>query len=194
MFHAEADADLARLEEAVEQADYGRFLIRMYGFVAPVERLVLAAPEIDDYIDVRRFTKHELLRRDLRGFGLSVDAIDRLPRCAIMPFELADEALGWAYFIERGTLAHGNLFRHLAEMMPTELAFTSSFLKCYFGAASEMWRTFAIAVERAGDSSLRRDRMTEAARSAFRTWCTWRLQDTRVDSAPFELLQPSLSA
>ncbi len=174
MFHAEADADIARIEGAVEQAEYGRFLVRMYGFVAPVERLILAAPEIDDYIDVRRFTKHELLRRDLRGFGLSVDAIDRLPRCAIMPFELADEALGWAYFIERGTLAHGNLFRHLAEVMPTEFAFTSSFLKCYLGTSGETWRRFTTVLDRIADSPTGRQRLVDAATTAFRTLVDWR--------------------
>jgi heme oxygenase len=173
-FHAEADEDALTLLGVVTAADYQQFLAATYGFVAPLEQALAATPNLDRVADVRRFQKHKLLRRDLEGFHMSGDAIDRLPRCRVPMFGSAEEALGWAYMIERSTLGHTNLYRHLATAIPGDVAFTATYLKCYFGSVGESWKSFGDSLEAAGSIPAKAERMIDAARAAFRAHRSWR--------------------
>ena len=89
-----------------------------------------------------------------------------LPQCTVPLFDSPAEALGWAYVIERSTLGHHNLFRHLASRMPGEIAFASSFLKSYFGAVGEMWKNFLHALDMI-DEAPGETMVIEFAKSAF---------------------------
>jgi heme oxygenase len=182
-FHAEADEDALQLLGAVGVADYWRFLIRTYGFVVPVERAIVQAPDVGDVVDVRRFHKHNLLRQDLLELGMQPREIDRLPQCPVPKLELAEDALGWAYVIERSTLGHSNLFRHLGMVMPGQMAFTSAYLKCYFGAIGEMWRSFGVALDRFAEPR-RSHRVIEAAKAAFHALGSWRLHHDDFEQEP----------
>lgn len=184
-FHAEADEEATQLLGSVGRADYWRFLSRCYGFVFPVERAIVAVANVDQYVDLRRFRKHQLLRRDLDGFGMTPQQIEQLPQCVVPAFDSPEVALGWAYVIERSTLVHTNLFTHLATVLPGDVAFTSSYLKCYFGALGEMWRAFGLAVDRLAESPESTERLIEAAKNAFVTHRIWRNGRTeRADRAP----------
>lgn len=183
-FHAEADEDALEMLGVVSPADYQRFLVRSFGFIAPVERALAATPEIHLYLDVRRFKKRDMLRRDLEALRVPVGAIDQLPQCTVPLFDSPEEALGWAYVIERGTLGHHNLFRHLASRMPGELAFASAFLKCYFGTVGEMWKSFLRALDMVDDGH-GETVVIESAKSAFRAHRNWRhALDERDDWSP----------
>ena len=181
-FHEEADEDARRLLGRVGVADYWRFLARTYGFVLPVESTILSAPRAGELLDLRRFHKHNLLRQDLLQLGMHADEIEQLPRCTVPLFERPEDALGWAFVIERSTLGHTRLFHHLATVMPGEVAFTSAYLKCYFGAVGEMWRSFGNALDRIVEPSSA-DRVVEAAQTAFRVLRAWR-RNRDVESAP----------
>jgi heme oxygenase len=172
-FQAEADEDIRALLGAASAADYRTFLIHTYGFTCPVERAIASVPGIETYIDPRRLRKHELLRRDLSSFHMTPDQISRIPQCPVPLLETPQEALGWAYPIERAALRHTQLFHHLAAIIPGEVAFTSSYLKCYFGAVGEAWRSFGRALDMSGERHARR--VVEAARAAFRCHRGWRL-------------------
>jgi heme oxygenase len=173
--HAEADQDAVALLSVSSAADYRRFLIRTYGFTCPVERAIASVPRIEQHLDPRRLRKHELLRRDLAGFQMTSDQIDRLARCSVPVLETPQEALGWAYPIERAALRHTQLFHHLATVIPGEVAFTSSYLKCYFGAVGEAWKSFGRALETVAVRPQQARRVVEAARAAFHACCSWRL-------------------
>jgi len=173
-FHADADEDALQLLGPASAHDYQRFLTRRFGFVAPLEHMVVGIDGIEHYVDVRRFTKHELLRRDLMSFRMTAAEVDQLPRCPLPVLTAPEEALGWAYVIERSTLGHSNLFHHLASIIPGEVAFSSSYLKCYFGALGEMWRGFGHALEVFSSTPSRSMRVLQGARGAFRTYRTWR--------------------
>lgn len=172
-FHAEADEDAVEMLGAVSPADYQRFLVRSYGFVTPVERALLSTRDMSLYLDVRRFTKQDMLRRDLEALHVPAQSIAILPQCTVPLFDSPEEALGWAYVIERSTLGHHNLFRHLATRMPGEIAFASAFLKCYFGAVGEMWKNFLHAVDMIDDGHAAAV-VIESAKSAFRAHRNWR--------------------
>ncbi len=186
-FHADADEDALQLLGAATPADYLRFLTRTLGFVQPLERAIVRTPGIEQVVDLRRFEKHHLLRRDLIGFRMHPDDIDRLPQCTLPVFDSPEEALGWAFVGERSTLAHGNLFRHLASIMPGDVAFTSTYLKCYFGAVGESWKAFADALERTAPTADRAERVIDSARAAFRLHRAWRRHhDDEAPSPPSE--------
>jgi heme oxygenase len=173
-FHDVTDEDVLRLVGPNTADDYRRYLIQIYGFVSPLERALAKTPDIDRYIDVRGFQKHELLRRDLSAFHMTAGEIERLPQCAVPWFRTPEEALGWAYPIERSTLWHGDLFRHLATVIPGEVAFTSSYLKCYFGLAGEAWNSFGAALDDFGDEPGRARQTIDAAKASFQCLRAWR--------------------
>jgi heme oxygenase len=162
--------------------DYRAYLMRMFGFVYPVERSILSTPKIGHYVDVRRFQKHELLRRDLASLRMSPEPVGGVPLCSVPLFDAPEEALGWAYLIERSALRHGELFRHLASAIPGEVAFASSYLKCYFGVAGEMWRGFADRLEVFERSPREVERLLESAKAAFRCYRTWRFMHEQPES------------
>jgi heme oxygenase len=184
-FHARADEDTARLLGAATGPEYRRFLCVMYGFVAPLERAIASVRTLDRVIDPRRFRKAEMLRIDLLASRFVPSSIEALPQCTIPRLSSAEEALGWAYPIERSTLGHSNLFRHLAAKLPGDVAFASSYLKCYFGIVGESWKSFGGALEAVGQSEIMAQRVLECARASLRTWTSWRMaQDEQFVAIP----------
>lgn len=154
--------------------DYKRFLVRTYGFTCPVEHAIASVPGIEQHLDPRRLRKHELLRRDLSGFQMSTEQISRIPQCSVPVLDSPPEALGWAYPLERAALGHSQLFHHLAAIIPGDVAFTSSYLKVYFGAVGEAWKGFGRTLEVFADRPQHARRIIEAARAAYRCFRTWR--------------------
>jgi heme oxygenase len=174
---AEHDAEIHRLLGPIGIEQYRKFLARTYGFVRPLERTLVRTPNLNRYLDLRRLRKSELLRQDLDALGMKPEEITALSQCTGIPwFEEVQEALGWAYLVERSTLVYPNLFRHLATIMPGEVAFASSYLKCYFGAVGEMWRSFGDGLDAAVGDPLDADTIVESARSCFRAYKRWRSQ------------------
>ncbi len=175
--HALTDKDL---QGSWASSDYRRYLTRMYGFVLPVERSILRTSQIGSYIDVRRFQKHDLLRRDLLALRLTAPQIDAIALCAVPVFDTPEEAFGWASLIERNTLHHAELFRRLASTNPGDAAFAASYLKCYDGMVGEMWKIFRQAVEVCQGTKERRERLVAAMKAAFRCYDSWRLLHDRT--------------
>lgn len=173
--HADADADAHAMLGQPTAEHYRRFLGRMFSFVSPLERSLADTPGLGPYLDARRLQKHLLLKHDLETLGLREIEVDSIPQCMWIPwFDNVHTALGWAYVSERATLHHTALFRHLASVLPGEVAFGSSYLKCYFGAVGETWRSFGEGLELAGTTPADVDRIVDAARAGFRHWRRWR--------------------
>lgn len=171
-FHRDVDDEVLRVGSSA--ADYRHFLIKTFGFVAPSERSITTTTDIAKYLDVRRFEKQELLRSDLRALRFGYSQINSLPQCSVPLFETAAEALGWAYVLERSTLAHHTIFVHFAATLPGEVAFASSYLKCYVGSTGEMWRAFAEsldAMQREGKEQAQR--VVDGALTAFHFYRRW---------------------
>ena len=68
-------------------ADYTRLLARMYGFYAPLERLLLNFDDAmrEHGVRVRPRLKARKLELDLHAFGWTPDAVSALPLCAELP-------------------------------------------------------------------------------------------------------------
>jgi heme oxygenase len=185
--HAEVDDDA--LLGPTDSQSYRQYLSGTFGFVAPVERSIATTPNIERIVDLRRFNKVELLRRDLLAMRMTAQQINTLPQCAVPFFTTAEEALGWAYFIERRTLTHNAVFRRFAAAIPGEVAFASSYLKCYFGSVGEMWKAFGDALDTiaATDATA----VIDGARTAFRFYRSWQQPAVREHASPSSGAQPT---
>lgn len=172
---ADAEAEGSSLLDATTTADYQRYLTRSLGFVSPLERCLLDTPGLAMFLDPKRLRKSLLIEHDLQALGLKQLEVQSIPQCMWIPwFDDAWAALGWAFVIERNTLAFPHLFRHLANVLPGEAAFAASYLKVYAGATGEMWTSFAEGVERASTSPRHLARMVAGAESAYRSFRRWR--------------------
>jgi heme oxygenase len=172
-FH-KIEAEVRTCSNASSADEYRVFLTRAYSFIRPLERCLEDTPGLAGYLDTRRFRKHLLLELDLAALGMRRVEVQSVPQCSWIPwFKDAHGALGWAFLIERITLTHPTLFRHIASVLPGEAAFAAAYLKCYSGAAGEMWNAFAAAVEAsiAGPRDL--EILVASATAAHRHYCRW---------------------
>jgi heme oxygenase len=173
--HGEMDAEVAAVLGARTPAGYQRYLARTYGFVAPLERCLADTPGLAPFLDGRRLLKHLLIEHDLQTLGLKQLEIQSIPQCMWIPwFDNPFVALGWAYIVERTTLEHPNLFRHLASALPGEAAFAASYLKVYAGSTHEMWQSFADGLELASSIPHHFDLLREGTRAGYRFFRRWR--------------------
>ena len=183
--HAEAEATFDVLFEAeTTPRHYLMFLVSVYGFEAPLESMLAMTPNLELVIDLRERTKAGFLAQDLMTLGLRPNQIAELPQCLRIPqFHDAAEALGWMYVVERTTLAHSVLRRHLLTRLPRELRTASNYLSCYTGVVGARWRTFGATLDELARTPAIADRVVAAANDAFccqRGWIQQDTQDTRA--------------
>jgi heme oxygenase len=180
---AEAEFDVL-FEASTSPADYLGFLMRAYGFEAPLEATLLMTPNLDLMIDLGPRTKAGFLSEDLVALGMRPQDVSAIPQCLAIPqFRGAAEALGWMYVVERTTLAHSVVRRHLMTRLPRELRNASAYLSCYTGVVGARWRDFGATLDDIARLPAIADRIVTAAGEAFRCqrrWIGQDLQDTRA--------------
>jgi heme oxygenase len=178
--HAEADADVDEylFRPLVNAGEYCKYLARVYGFVSPLETALMSAPGLDEVVDVRARAKSALLAHDLLALGMTLEEIQALPQCDLIPvFRGPASALGWVYVIERPLLSAAVIHGHLAPRMPAEMATASSYFMCYQGQVGAMWRDLGEAMDRVAYSAAVEARIVSGAGEAFRALTRWRHKD-----------------
>lgn len=173
--HADADADFDLLfREETSQADYLLYLTRQYGFEAPLEAALVRTPNLDLMIDLAEREKANLLGHDLISLGIHPAAVSQVPQCLRVPqFRGAAEALGWMYVIERATLAHSVIRRHLLTRLPKAMRDASMYLQAYAGMVGTRWRAFGTVLDDVARHPAIADRIVDAANEAFRAQRRW---------------------
>jgi len=186
--HKEIEGEGEGLLAEISVPAYRRYLTRWYGFVFPLERALADVPGLSQVLDLRRVRKHQLIVHDLQALGLKPADISRIPQCMTVP-QLDDVrvSVGWAFVIERSTLDHPNLFRRLANAIPGDMAFASTYLKCYAGSVGEMWRSFGDALDAAAPTPEDATRVIDAARAAYRHFRRWR---NTLDGKLLSIVEP----
>lgn len=171
--HAVADNDrLAMLGAAADRARYASFLTRVHGFEAPFEAALCMTAGVEHWLDLRDRAHLKLLRSDLQALGLG-DA-NQLPRCTtVFPFRHPAEALGWVYVIERNTLQHGVIERHLRTRMPDVLRTAGSYLAGQQRSNGMRLRDLGTAMDRMAKDAGCAERIVNGARAAFRAQHGW---------------------
>jgi heme oxygenase len=183
--HAECEADFDVLfQTETTPRDYLVYLVRIYGFEAPLESTLSMTPNLELMIDLKERMKAGYIAQDMMALGLRPARIAELPQCLTIPqFRGAAEALGWMYVIERTTLAHSVLRRHLLTRLPREMRNASNYLSCYTGVVGSRWRKFGATLDDVARQPAIADRVVMAAVDAFRCqrrWITQDIQDMRL--------------
>ncbi|HEY4242318.1 MAG TPA: biliverdin-producing heme oxygenase [Kofleriaceae bacterium] len=180
--HADSDADCDILFRAdTGPGDYLLYLVRQYGFEAPLESVLSLTPGLELLVSLKERAKAGFIAADLLALGLRPQEVAELPMCMQLPsFRGAAEALGWMYVVERATLAHNVLRHHLETRIPRELPSAHSYLSCYQSVVGTRWRQFGQALDAIARTTAIADRMIEASHDAFRCQRRWMRQELNV--------------
>jgi heme oxygenase len=176
--HAETE-DVAAVVQG-GRARYVWFVARQYGFSAPLEPRLAAAPGIAETgLDLERRRRAHLLAADLLHLGVRPG---RLPRCEALPrVDSAARALGALYVLEGSTLGGAFLLAHLGRTLGISAAVGGSGLAPYGHALREMWVAYADAVDgfvRAHPGAA--PEVVDAARETFARMVDWMRADAPV--------------
>ena len=178
LHHAEADAPLERLLAQPTATGYRTWLLCRHGWLAPLEAAFEATPRLAQLVDLPARRKVPRIRGDLLALGVQLPQIAAVPTCAAIPgaFASVPAALGWMYAVERSVLQHGHAYRQLARALPGEIAFASSYLKCYEASIGVMWRGLATAIEGACAAPEAGKELLAAAHEALLCMRRWQHQ------------------
>ncbi len=157
---------------AVDRTRYAAFLARVYGFEAPLDVAIVMTDGVTPWIDLRDRGHLRLLRADLQALGSR--ELEVLPRCStVLPFRHPAEALGWSYAIERNTLMHGTIERHLRTRLPDVLKVAGSYLAGQQRSNGQRMRDLGAAMDRIAKDSGGAETIVAAAHAAFRMQHRW---------------------
>ncbi|MDX2094176.1 MAG: biliverdin-producing heme oxygenase [Kofleriaceae bacterium] len=173
-FHVEADhAWLSLMTPTVSRACYAAELMQTYGFEASVEAALAYSRPLQRIIELPRIVRSGLIAQDLLALGFSPGHVARLPQChTITPFTTAAEAFGWTYVVERATLLHDALYKHLVTQL-VDVRDAFSYLDTSRRSAPARWNELRMALDRFAHSRDLGDRIVEHARNAFVVMLRW---------------------
>ena len=92
LHHAPADDDRLAALSITTHADYRAFLVRVFGFEAPIEEAVARVCKLELRF-IRERARLQLLRRDLLQLGYSEHQISQLPRAPGISIRTGADAL-----------------------------------------------------------------------------------------------------
>lgn len=170
-YHPHADAPwMTLLSSDLRHEAYIRHLVLTYGFEAPVESVLMYTASLRHLVTAHERTRSGLLAQDLIALGLTPAQVTALPQCfSIVEFDDAAEALGWLYVIERTTMYHEAIRRHVVERLPTARSATA-YLSAAQHNAKGRWCGLAGALEELASAA---DRVIRGAEHAFRRLYDW---------------------
>lgn len=170
--HVDADTPwLDLMVPRIGTEQYVSYLIKVYGFEAPIEAAFRYTPGLALRIDLRARTRAGLLAHDLMRMGTSASQLAQLPQ-RFTTFSSVIEALGWMYVVERSTLLHAGVHRYLVDRIP-EVSQASSYLSAYGGVANLRWSELGIALDTEASSAVVTRQLVLAASQAFCAHRAW---------------------
>ena len=185
--HAEADSDLdALFHREATTSHYMVYLMRIYGFDAPLESTLLMTPALDLMVNLKERSRASFIAQDLLALGLEPSLVADLPMCLTIPsFRGAAEALGWMYVVERATLAHSVIRHHLLTLLPDEMKRASNYLQSYVGVVGHRWRRFGSVLDNVARHPAIADRIIASANDAFRCQRRWLQRDQQTTAVRY---------
>jgi heme oxygenase len=141
--------DRELLAGRVSWLDYRLYLVRMYGFHAPVEHALTAYRPLTAVVADAGLRNHKtaLLAHDLVALGADRRDLLQAPRMAFTASMALPEALGWTYVVESMTLRNKLVAQRLARHLPAEIQRASAYLRCYGDEAVTRWRELGSAFD-----------------------------------------------
>jgi heme oxygenase len=167
--HAVADADRLAILDDPQPERYRAFLETIYAFESAYEQSLIQTPGLPPRA-IRRRARTKFLRNDLLVLG--VTDLEDLVRPGIPAFRSEPEALGWVYVVERNTLLHNLIRRHLWRTLPGILAHAGSYLGAYGNTPGAHYRDLGIELDDAAHRAIP-SQIVAAANTAFVAQHTW---------------------
>jgi heme oxygenase len=168
-----ADSDRLVLLDDPSPTRYRQYLSRTLGFEESFEDKLARMQDLDPVIERLRGMTGKL-RADLRALGMTDPQIDHLPRCSIPLLKSAPQALGWIYVLERNSLVHGLIRRHLAPRLPREHSVATTYLATHDGKTGTRYRELGVVLDNvARVSPYAPGAIVSAAHEAFRIQRQW---------------------
>ncbi len=160
-----ADADrLALTDNPATEHRYTSYLVRTYGFQAPLESAFAIMPGLEAHVDLSHRVWSGVLASDLVALGYPIEQILDAPVRTRAPFRTLTEALGWLYVAEQTRNGH-QLLRHY---LGTKLARVSR-AACVTRVTKCQWAELADALEHAAPA----DALEQAVVDAFEAQHRW---------------------
>jgi heme oxygenase len=168
--HVAANIDrLSLLHVEPSSSSYRDFLVKIYGFEAPVEAALVTTPGIEAVLDLQARSHMRMLRSDLADLGVSNPA--DLPICRSVPrFATLAEALGWTYVVEHNALLHGQVRRHIEKRIG---ALRDSYLLAGERNGSPRMQELGMVLDRFAREPETARQVVEAVKAAFRRQRQW---------------------
>jgi heme oxygenase len=114
--HAPADEDRLAALSITSLAEYRAFLVRVFGFEAPIEDAIHKLRHLELRF-VRDRARTPLLESDLVALGMSKTLVAETPRSTAISIRTVADALGWMFVLERQTLLAGLIRRQLQQTL-----------------------------------------------------------------------------
>jgi heme oxygenase (biliverdin-IX-beta and delta-forming) len=155
----------------INAAEYRQLLIQLYGFHAPLEEALLAAPRESAFkLDVNTRRRAYLLALDLAALGVAQEEVGGLSRIVSPVLNSPGRALG-ALYVRDGAMIGG---RVLANRVGSLLGSGLDGRRFFLGEARDvvLWQELQDALEVAGQAGWLDD-MIAAARATFDTFTKW---------------------
>ena len=130
LHHPSADEDRLGAMDIATVADYRAFLLRVYGFEAPVEQAIGRIADLDPAL-LRSRSKTSLLRHDLMALGATSEELEHVCSFHAIHLRTFAHALGWLYALERHTLVSGLIRRHVLHVLGTTFEGATTYLNAY---------------------------------------------------------------
>ncbi|MBS1602123.1 MAG: biliverdin-producing heme oxygenase [Bacteroidetes bacterium] len=166
--HASEKKMIVALRQISTYEDYIRMLSWLYGFYAPVEKLIRQHLTEDNFPDINRRSRAEYILWDIRESGLPAPALEACEQLPVI--DSFHSALGAMYVLEGSTLGG----RIIAGMIARSLESTHclSFFNGYGAETGNMWSTFKAYLNQPFSSHERRE-VIAAAEDTFLTFKNW---------------------
>lgn len=173
--HRRLEAESQLLSPGADERTYARYLTKLWGFHAPVERDLAKIKKLARVglpLDERR--KCPALAADLQALGHSRAGVLSLPRCAFSP-RLVDvpSALGCMYVLEGATLGGQVVFHELSRTLPDTMQTASRYLRIYGSETGARWRQFTAGLGRFSGTPREEARVLDTACDTFAAVRRW---------------------
>lgn len=148
---------------------YRDYLVRIFGFEAPVEAAVAATPGLAELLNVDSRSHVRHLKADLEKLGAT--QLEALPQCRAVPrFVSATEALGWLYVVEHNALLHPQVRRHVDKRIGTV---ASTYLAAGESQGSTRMQELGTILDRFAREPQAARQVVESVKLAFRRQRQW---------------------
>lgn len=181
-----ADADrLALTDSPASEERYIAYLVRTYGFQAPLESAFAVMPGLEAQVHLSHRVWSGVLASDLVALGYPVEHLLDAPVRTRGPFRTLTEALGWLYVAEQTRNGH-QLLRHYLATKLTRVARET----CVPRVTKCQWSELGVALE----AVTSHDELDHAIFNAFEAQHRWFRPESPSASSVVVALRQARSA